>query len=121
VPAPERSQRPSPAPAQPERARPGAAAAAKPPAAASAKPADVPATPGTFTVQVGAFRERKVADSVAARLKSKGFPAYVISPEGAAGVLFNVRVGAYPARPDAERAQERLRDQEKFKPFIVKN
>ena len=50
--------------------------------------------------------------------KNKGFAAYVVSPEGEG--LFNVRVGNFPARPEAERISARLRDEEKFKPFIVK-
>ncbi len=38
-----------------------------------------------------------------------------------AGVMVGrvVRVGHYAARADAERAEARLRDQEKFKPFIT--
>jgi cell division septation protein DedD len=56
---------------------------------------------------------------VAKRLKAKGFPAYVAA--GAAAGLFNVRVGSFAVRADAERVQLRLRDQEKFQPFIVKN
>lgn len=76
---------------------------------------------GGFTIQVGAFKERKAAESTAARLKARGFPAYVVSPAGAPNGLFNVRVGSYPARTDAERVQARLRDHEKFRPFIVKN
>jgi cell division protein FtsN len=32
-----------------------------------------------------------------------------------------VRVGSFAGRADAEHVQARLRDQEKFKPFIVKN
>jgi len=97
---------------------PSAAPAAKVPASdkATLKPAA-----GSFTIQVGAFKDKAAADSVVSRLKGKGFAAYVISPEGADGGLFNVRVGSYTARTDAERVQNRLRDQEKFKPFIVKN
>ena len=67
---------------------------------------------------MGAFKDRASADSVVARLKTKGFAAYVVSPEGEG--LFNVRVGNFPGRADAERVQARLRDEEKFKPFIVK-
>jgi cell division septation protein DedD len=77
--------------------------------------------PGTFSIQVGAFKERRAAESVAARLKGKGFPTYVVTPDGAPNELFNVRVGTYTARADAELVQARLRDQEKFKPFIVRN
>lgn len=82
-------------------------------------PKAVAATPGTFTIQVGAFKDRASADSVVSRLKGKGFAAYVVSP--AAEGLFNVRVGSFAARADAEHVQGRLRDEEKFKPFIVKN
>ena len=73
---------------------------------------------GNFTIQVGAFKDKASADSVVARLKNKGFAAYVVSPEGEG--LFNVRVGNFAARPEAERISARLRDEEKFKPFIVK-
>jgi cell division protein FtsN len=90
---------------------------AAPVRAAEAPPA---AAKGQFTIQVGAFKDRASADAVMGRLKGKGFAAYVVAPATPDG-LFNVRVGSYAARPDAERTQTRLRDQEKFKPFIVKN
>ncbi len=96
-------------------------------AAPSPRPRSSPRPPrgteglGGFTIQVGAFKERKAAESMATRLKARGFPAYVVSPAGAPNGLFNVRVGSYPARADAERVQARLRDHEKFRPFIVKN
>jgi len=99
-------------------------AAPKPSPAASPKvPRDSKPTPppvSAFTIQVGAFKDRATAESVVTRLKGKGFAAYLVSPEGDSS-LFNVRVGSYPARSDAERIQTRLRDEEKFKPFIVKN
>jgi cell division septation protein DedD len=89
---------------------------------ATPRPAVAQAAParGQFTIQVGAFKDRASADAVSGQLKGKGFAAYVLAPASPDG-LFNVRVGAYTARPDAERVQTRLRDQEKFKPFIVKN
>jgi DedD protein len=110
--------RPAPTPAAPgpvrgaPPARPAATLAPK-----AARPGPAPGS-GNFTIQVGAFKDRASADSVVARLKTKGFAAYVVSPEGEG--LFNVRVGNFPARADAERIQGRLRDEEKFKPFIVK-
>lgn len=86
------------------------------------RPAAAQAAPprGQFTIQVGAFKDRASADAISGQLKGKGFAAYVVAPASPDG-LFNVRVGSYAARPDAERVQTRLRDQEKFKPFIVKN
>ena len=109
---PTASARPTPAPSA------KATAAPKPtpkPTAAATKPAA-----GTFTIQVGAFKDRDTADGVVARLKKKGFAAFVVAPDGS-DALFNVRVGSYAARADAERVQAKLRDEEKFKPFIVKN
>jgi cell division septation protein DedD len=90
--------------------------------AASVKPVKGPGAPlsgsGNFTIQVGAFKDKASADSIVARLKNKGFAAYVVSPEGEG--LFNVRVGNFATRADAERVQGKLRDEEKYKPFIVK-
>jgi len=111
--------RPTPAPATTLAAKPKPS----PPPTTAARPA-APATKaaaGSFTIQVGAFKDRATADSVATRLKGKGYEAYVVAPDGPEGGLFNVRVGSYPARADAERTQAKLRDEEKYKPFIVKN
>jgi cell division septation protein DedD len=94
----------------------------KPAPAATLKPVKGPGAPisgsGNFTIQVGAFKDKASADAIVGRLKSKGFAAYVVSPEGEG--LFNVRVGNFATRADAERVQGKLRDEEKYKPFIVK-
>lgn len=76
--------------------------------------------PGTFSIQVGAFKDKASAESMVSRLKSKGYAAFVVPPAGGDG-LFNVRVGKFEDRADADRIQGKLRDEEKFKPFIVKN
>jgi cell division septation protein DedD len=106
-------------------------AAAPPPQKPSPKPSPSPrvaareqapaAGVASFTIQVGAFKDKATADSVAARLKGKGFPAYVVTPDATDSGLYNVRVGSYPSRPDAEKIETRLRDEERYKPFIVKN
>ncbi len=90
------------------------------PAPVSPKPAATTApgpASGGFAIQVGAFKDRASADSLVGRLKSKGYAAYA---ETNAGGLFNVRVGSFPARGTAEKVEARLRDEEKFKPFIVR-
>jgi cell division septation protein DedD len=120
--------KPVPAPAKPA---PAKAAPTPKPAPATTRPAPKPAAktgPGStkpglhaFTIQVGAFKDRAAAESVVTRLKGKGFAAYLVTPESPGGGLYNVRVGSYPARVDAERVQTKLRDEEKFKPFIVEN
>lgn len=80
-------------------------------------PRAAPAAGGAFAIQVGAFKDRASAESIVTRLKGKGFAAYVVTPEGEG--LFNVRVGTFVERTEAEKVQARLRDDEKFKPFIV--
>jgi len=96
---------------------PSARTASPAPAAGSAAPPAL--APAGFAIQVGAFRDKAAADSIVARLKGKGFGAYTVAPAAADG-LFNVRVGPFVQRSDAEKAQAKLRDEEKLKPFIVK-
>jgi cell division septation protein DedD len=105
----------TPAPRQASPSATSAAAAAK----IGPAPKAVAPTAGTFTIQVGAFKDRAAADSIVASLKGKGFAAYVV-PLAAEG-LFNVRVGSYASRADAEHIQVRLRDEQNFKPYIRKN
>jgi DedD protein len=136
--SPVRTAAAGPPPVLPK-AAPGAAVE-PPPAAQAAPPAAVPSKPVEkalpkpeapvsaaasagkgFTIQVGAFKDKATADSVVTRLKGKGFAAYALSPGATEGGLFVVRVGSYPQRTDAERVEAKLRDQEKFRPYIVKN
>ena len=121
VPRPVASAPPTPAPvATAKPASPTPAAATKT-TSQPASSAGAGAGGGTFTIQVGAFKDRATAESEVARLKGKGYAAYVVAPDGPEGGLFNVRVGTYPERSDAERTQNKLRDEEKYKPFIVRN
>jgi cell division septation protein DedD len=103
----------------PEAAAPTSAPLAPAPAPIRTAPL-APDSSGAFTIQVGAFKERDAAESIVGKLKKKGFSAYVVTPKGAEGGLFNVRVGSFAARPEAEKVQERLRVEEKYLPFIVK-
>jgi cell division protein FtsN len=122
----ERLERPKPSPAAAARApRPGAVADAGGPAPATRatprpaapRPAEPAAAAGAFTLQVGAFKDRGTAESMVARLKGKGFAAYLVTPQEG---LFNVRVGSFATRADAEKTQAALREQ-KLDPFVVKN
>ncbi len=72
-----------------------------------------------FTVQVGAFKDRASANTVARSLRSRRFPAFVAAPAGRDGGFFAVRVGVYRDRADAEVVQSRLRD-DKFQPIVIK-
>jgi cell division septation protein DedD len=107
----------SPAPPVEKSPEPAGRTASPAPAAGSAAPPAL--APTGFAIQVGAFRDKAAADSIVARLKGKGFGAFAVAPAAPDG-LYNVRVGPFVQRADAERAQAKLRDEEKLKPFIVK-
>ena len=115
--------KPSPAAAAPAPARVATATTAPPvtqppPLARAARPEPAPAAAsGSFALQVGAFKDRATAESMIGRLKGKGFAAYLVTPQEG---LFNVRVGSFATRPDAEKVQAQLREQ-KLDPFVVKN
>jgi cell division septation protein DedD len=126
--APVKTEPPAPTATRVAAVKP-AAAPTLPPAGGSTRTASAPPTTkqtasapaaapdtGSFALQVGAFKDRGSAESLVGTLKKKGFSAYVVTPKGAEGGLFNVRVG-FPARDAAEKAQERLRE---YNPFIVK-
>jgi cell division septation protein DedD len=125
---PEPARAPSPAARAPEKAAPKGTprTTPKPTAAPKATPRATPAPKATkappapinrLTIQVGAFKERAAAEAIVKRLKGKGYSAYLVPvSEG----LFNVRVGSFTDREDAERVLTKLETQEKFKPFIVK-
>jgi len=108
---------PTPAPRLPTPPPPAASRAAAP--AASTLPKALAPTAAGFAIQVGAFKDRASADSIVRSLKTRGLPAYVVTPAAKSGGLFTVRVGVYRDRADAETVQERLRD-DKFKPYVIK-
>lgn len=73
--------------------------------------------PGTFTLQVGAFGTKKPADTLVAKLKKKGYEAYIVtSPSGP--TKFKVRVGPYPNRAEADAAAEKLKKEEGLSPLV---
>ena len=115
--APEKAT-PKPAAKATPTPKPTAAPKAPPKATPTPKSQKSPPAPvNRLTIQVGAFKERAAAEAIVKRLKGKGYSAYLVPvSEG----LFNVRVGSFTDREDAERVLAKLETQEKFKPFIVK-
>lgn len=73
-----------------------------------------------FTVQVAAVRARGEADTIARRLTSRGYPAWVMTPANGAPSVFRVRVGRYTDRREAEAVAARLEREEHFKPWITR-
>ncbi len=112
--------------AAPEAAKPVATREPAPTAPVVAKPAARPAsavaTPvdnGTFAVQVAALNTRGEADTIAKRLSSKGYAAYVQVPSGTNSV-FRVRVGSYKTRREAEAVATKLQKEEHVKPWVTR-
>ena len=109
---------PKPAPAAP---RP--ITVAPKPITPASKPASAPVDAALaeprgngFVVQVAAVRQRNEADTIARRLSSKGYPAFVTT----AGANFRVRVGKFTDRREAEATAGRLEREEQFKPWITR-
>ena len=73
-------------------------------ASADPRPTEAHATATGFVVQLAAFADAKSAASLASKLKSAGFPAYIETSKTPQGTMRRVRVGPYPAR-DAADAQ----------------
>lgn len=90
----------------------------EPAPAAVATAVGEPSAPG-FVVQVAAVKERSEADTIARRLTTKGYPAFVTTAPG--GVqMFRVRVGKFSDRREAESTASRLQHEEQFKPWITR-
>ena len=70
---------------------------------------------GSYSVQVGAYREQKTAEDVVRQLRAKGFDARI----DAAGGSYCVRVGRFAARSQAAAEEQRLK-QAGFSTYIVK-
>jgi cell division septation protein DedD len=78
-----------------------------------------PSGPG-FAIQLAALRQREEADGVVRRLTSKGYPAYVMTPDAGAPSVFRVRVGKFKDRREADAVAARLQKEEQFNPWIVR-
>ena len=72
---------------------------------------------GAFAVQVVALKTEDAARSLLSRLKNKNYRAY-LEGGGEAG-LHRVRVGRFSTRAEAEKVAQKLRDEERFKPYIT--
>lgn len=80
----------------------------RPEPAATSGPA-VAGEPRRFTVQVAAFLVPASAEALRDRLSAAGHDAYVVRAEGAEGVRYRVRVGAFTTREEARELADRLR------------
>jgi len=94
-------------------------AAAKPPA--KGEPSAIPQStgrPGGWIVQITALQDRGACATIAQRLASKGYPAFVLDPAPGSPKIYRVQVGGYPDRDKAEQAARRLAAEEQFKTYV---
>jgi tetratricopeptide (TPR) repeat protein len=65
---------------------------------------------GTFSIQVGGFKERLNAYNLARKLAAKGYDSYVDAPTASGGDnLYRVKIGRLKSAEDANRLAERLK------------
>ena len=103
------------------RPKPDAKPAAEVAAAVEDKPTAADGAP-EWTVQVGAFKNRKQADAVQQGLIGAGFPAQVSALTADDGqARYRVRVGSFKARGEAERVAERLRAERSLATYVTTN
>jgi DedD protein len=89
-----------------------------PKAAAAPKPEKAPAK-GGLSLQVGAFSDARAANTLASKLKAKGYAAYVFTaPSGP--VRHKVRVGPFADRADADRTSAKLKKEEGLSPLVTR-
>jgi len=115
IPPPEVPGEPvAPAPAAGEAAASTQAAA---PQAAPAAPA-----PGLYTVQLASLNNRGEADAIVARLKAKGYDAYVLERDGGdTRGKYRVRIGSFKNKRQAELLAERLlREEKRYTPWVTR-
>jgi rare lipoprotein A len=74
---------------------------------------------GAFSVQVGAFQQRKNADRLQADL-SRRYPVFVQDYDAPAGHFYRVRVGRLPSQQTAESFAAQLTRERGFRTFVVR-
>jgi DedD protein len=95
-----------------------AGAISGPPHTNTSTSAAVPSVP--YTIQVGAYKNRRQADDLRQQLASASLDAYVVTLAAQEGVArYRVRVGTYRSREEAASAAERLRTQRSLTTFIT--
>ena len=135
APAPPVAAKPAPTPTPPAAAPPSlppapgktadggsAGAISGPPhtnnASASASGPPGPSVP--YTIQVGAYKNRRQAEDSRQQLAGAGLDAYVVTLAAQDGVArYRVQVGTYRSREEAAAAAERLRTQRALTTFVT--
>ncbi len=117
-----KSERSKVAPPVKQTVKPSVKKTVQPPVKKSVKPPIKQALavdrPGNFSIQLGAFKEEKSADSLMGRLRKSGYNAYILRVNKS---LFRVRVGNFKLRQEAEKVAGRIKKSDRLDSFIVTN
>lgn len=90
----------------------------------TAKKEPVPAKAGApklrYTVQVGSYPEKAMADDEARNMKKRGYAAFVLTTDlSDKGKWFRVRIGSFSNKQSAEKLAKELRSKEGIDGFIT--
>jgi D-alanyl-D-alanine carboxypeptidase (penicillin-binding protein 5/6) len=69
------------------------------------------ANASAYTVQVGAFREKRMAEMLRQRLRQRGYSAYVMTSGTRTAKFYRVRLGEFDSQGEAKRFVGRLKNQ----------
>lgn len=73
-----------------------------------------------YTIQVGSYPEKAIADEEARNMKKKGYAAFVVATDLAdKGKWFRVRIGSFSNKQSAEKLAKELRSKEGIDGFIT--
>lgn len=74
----------------------------------------------TYTIQVGAMKDKTLADELASKLRKNNYSAYVVSLESPGkGLLYKVRLGTFSRREDAREEAARIKNNEGLPATVV--
>jgi cell division protein FtsN len=73
----------------------------------------------SYTVQVGAFRDKRMAETLRQRLRQHGYSASVTTTGTRNAKFYRVRLGEFDSPADAERFISRLRSQMGLKAVVA--
>ena len=91
------------------------------PAIAKKDPAPVKTTPKLrYTIQVGAYAEKAMADDEARNMKKKGYAAFVVATDiPDKGKWFRIRIGSFSNKQSAEKLAKELKSKDGVDGFIT--
>lgn len=73
-----------------------------------------------YTIQVGSYPEKAMADEEARNMKKKGYAAFVVATDLAdKGKWFRVRMGSFSSKQSAEKLTKELKSKEGIDGFIT--